>query len=27
VIQTNLPYIERNREVIKKNFGDLFGVQ
>jgi len=27
VIQTNLPYIERNREVIKKNFGDIFGVQ
>ncbi len=27
IIQTNLPYIERNREEIKKTFGDLFGVQ
>ncbi|MGH2376452.1 MAG: ABC transporter substrate-binding protein [bacterium] len=27
VIQTNLPYIERNREEIKKTFSDIFGVQ
>jgi len=27
VIQTNLTFIEKNREEIKKTFSDIFGVQ